>query len=289
MAPKNTSCWIICPDFIYPPGRSISLGNVLEDPFAPHEPLCRLHTEKWPELTKTSESEVTLTLGGSRGANASVGADLIAMVSAKISGDVKTSNSTEYTMRALRAEYFTSHPAESAILELLLPIERARDAIFSARSWLWPHRLFIITGLRIAVGFHRSSNHEASRGAGVSADPAGALLAAGAPLSANAEVGGFVQRNKGYSSTADEDIVLAYRLARISPRGWKNKQLTLAEYRLSDTGRTLGDDSGKGREGRAEIELVDAAEMDVMPADDEDDEDQGMKARIVSLEDDLCS
>lgn len=313
MAPKTTSCWILCSDPIYPPGSSICLGNVLEDPFIPHEPLCRLPAEQWPELTTSSEGNVAKTHGTAHGANVSIGAELLAIVNANAHVDVGTSGDTEYVMSALRAEFFKEYPAEGVLRALFTPLpppnhgdgpsqpqhqqqkqqevhERAHDALFSARSWFWPHRLFIITGLRIAVGLHRSSGREASRTGGVSAAPADALLAAAGAVgsSVSVEVGGHAQNTYSYSATAEGEVVLAYRLASISPRGWRGrKALRLSEYRLSDTARTLGgarEDAGGER--AANIEVTEATETDVVPfiEDGEDKEIEAMKTRIVTLE-----
>lgn len=217
MAPKKT--YIVSPNFDYPPGSSISLGNVLADHFSPHRSLCRLPAVEWPSLNTSSQTEISITHGASHGANISVGAQLLDIIATKIAGDVSTAGFTEYGMDTLRTEFFEADPSEDVVRELLWQNPRATRVLYHMGSAFWPQKLFMITGVKVAVGFNMSTAQQQRQSASVGADPAGVLAAAGVPVSADAEMGGFRERSHRTSLTAAGEVVLAYQLVTISPRG----------------------------------------------------------------------
>lgn len=288
MAPKKT--YILAPSLDYKPGDSIALGNVIADPFSPHRPLCHLPADKWPRLATTLHKGVEIAHDTSHGVNLCVGAELLNSISAKVAGEAGTSSFTEYSTEALRTEFFEADPDEEAVRHLLAQSPRASRALLSLNSVFWPQRLFMITGLKITVGLRVSSSQRSERSAELSANPAGLLSAQGMPVSMDAGVSAFTGRGEGMSFTVEDEVILAYRLLRISPRGWRRRELQLDEYRSSDMGRMLSADEEKKPEERVEIDVVEANEADVLP-----DADQGgygglsidLKVTTILAEDDL--
>lgn len=263
MAPKKT--YILSPNFDYKPGDSIALGNVIADPFNPHRPLCRLPADKWPSVTTTLHKEVDIAHDRSHGAKLGLGAQLLNSISANIAGEVETSSSTQYTTDALRTEFFEADPDEEAIRQLIGQSPRASRVLLSLSSVIWPQRLFMISGLKITVGLRVSSSETSERSMELGANPAGILSAGGLPVSVDAEVGASKGRVAGMNFTVEGEVILAYRLLRISPRGWSRRKLELDEYQSSDSGRMLSVDKEKKAEERVEVEISEAHEADVLP------------------------
>lgn len=269
---NSPKTYILAPNFDSPPGRSISLGNVLADPFTPHRTLCKLPHSDWPAVTTTVHTEAAVNHSAAHGFNLSVGATLANYIATKLAGEAQNSVSTEYTMDSLRTEFFDADPTESAITELLLQEcgQGARNILFGLGSVLWPHPLFIVTGLKIAVGLRVSSSLTTRRGANLGANPGGVLAATGIPVTADAEIGGSTERMESLRLQVQGEVVLAYKLVKISRRGWRqSRALRMNEHSLSAIGRMLGDDDSLVvSESRMEIEVAEAHEVDVLPKQD---------------------
>lgn len=251
--------YILAPNFDYPPGSSISIGNLLTDPFSPHRPLCCLPSDKWPQVTTTRQKEVFITKSTGYGADVSLGAHLLDLLGAKVGGEAGATRATEYAMTALHTEFFAADPDETAVKELLQSNPRARRALHSVLS---PGNLFMITGLKIAEGLSVSDRRDFRRHMtmGSSAPVLGAI-----GCSVEAGVGGSRATGAALALNAEGAVVLAYRLVKISRRGMGSKELKMNEYRLSERAQMLSDDK-RATADQFEIEMADAGRDDILTA-----------------------
>ena len=253
--------YLLVPSFDYPPGSSICLGALLADPLSPHRVLANLAEDQRPEVTTSVQKDRVITRGMGHEAAISTGAQLLQIIGAKVGGDFARDESVEYAMEALRTEFFKSDPDSGAIRELLqAPL--VRDAM---QSTMWSRPLYMITGLKIAEGFSLSSNSTVKRGGKLGADvPVPAVQG----LSVGFETSASKKESRGDSFKIDHEIVLAYRLLRISRKGWKDRKLVFDEYRSKAALLRSGGDDGEWGE---DFEVSEASANETSEADEEAD------------------
>ncbi|KAH8881811.1 hypothetical protein GQ53DRAFT_886754 [Thozetella sp. PMI_491] len=256
-----TKTYLLAPSFDYPPGSSIRLGGLVADPLSPHRPLTSLARDKWPKTTETVQKERVITRGKGFEAGLSTTAQIIQIINAKVGGNFARDEVLEYSMAALRTEFFEADPNEDDIRDLLKHhrVQTAMDFIF------WSRPLFMITGIKIAEGLSLYASYTAQQDASVSGEmpiPA----APGISVGLNTQVS--TKRLQEDSFTATGDVVLAYRLLKICRKGWQKRRTVASEYRPRSA--FLGDLTVED-EWSDEIEVGSAAVADISEAGVEED------------------
>ncbi|KAK3382919.1 hypothetical protein B0T24DRAFT_27653 [Lasiosphaeria ovina] len=272
--------YILPPTFEYPPNSSIRLGNLLSNPFAPHRPLAILPTESHPPTAATTQTNLSISRTTTRGASASLSAQILGLAGVKAASEFSLSGTTAYSAATVTTRFFESDPPDEAIRALAAANPRAERILFGRRA-MGGGKLFMITGVKIAEGFTVSSGNGARKAGTVGADVP--LVAVGAPgLSIGAEVGGVRERSEGEAYTVEGEVVIAYRVVVIRKHG---RGLELDEYRDKDRERMLRDDDADGGEsgeiGADLVEVMDVGVGDVVSGDDDEEETD---ARQVVLE-----
>ncbi|KAH7395121.1 hypothetical protein DE146DRAFT_72878 [Phaeosphaeria sp. MPI-PUGE-AT-0046c] len=182
----------------------------------------------------------------SKGIAASVGLDTSALqgLAGTATAFYTFAKDTEHTYSCEKLETLEFEPDNEYINNAIVASPRVQR--FLERAFPGRKRVYMITGLKIATGFRRSSAMETSHGPGlaVGAD----AVAVGVPVGAGVETG--VERNGArtiaHGETANK-IVFAYRVVKI-----KARRDGLASFKHKSGGKYSMDDEGEdnGEEGR---------------------------------------
>lgn len=251
--------YLPAPNFDVPPDSSIRLGALLVNPFTPHRALASLATNKWPKITVTTQDDRIIEDNKQHGASFATGGQLLQSIGVKLRGEHKNNEHTKYSMKALRTEFFQEDPSEGDI-KALLNTPKVQNAM---QSTFWSRPLFLITGIKIAQGFSFSSNVDVQHNGNIGADiPVPGFEG----IAASFDVAGSLGDSHGDSFKAGNEVVLAYRLLKISRKGWKERRLAFEEYRSKSA--FLGADEDNENWGD-EIECTEAVDADFSELGDE--------------------
>lgn len=244
--PVANPTYLLAPNWTFRPDGPIALGNIIANPLKPHIVLTRPDpTAAKPEVTTAYEKNVKLVDERGRSLSLSLWANFLETVQLKIGAEQARKLRTEYTIETLETTYFRDGVTPELVME------RAKDPI--VRALMKPDTIlskpvYMVTGIKIAKGFHLSSE-----GASKSGGELGATLPTGSFGSAGGE--GKIGSDKGtaYDFSSDE-VVFAYQLLKMAPKGWGEKRLVYGtEYQ--STGVFLSDDGGDGGDVPLEIEF----------------------------------
>jgi len=208
--------YLLAPNWTFPPGGPIDLGNIIADPFRPHLVLTRPASDgPQPSIQKVRETDWQLQVDS--GLNLTVGlwAKFVDNVGAKIRLQYKHRLGSDYSMVALETVYYTDMPTLAQVQE------RVKDPDIHELlrlDNLFSRPVYMVTGLKIARGFRLSSKSSSSDG-GVG--------------EAGGEIDVAVAKAHEHRFKSETDIIFAYQLMRIAAKGWKEKTLKLTEYHPS--------------------------------------------------------
>ncbi|KAI0440644.1 hypothetical protein F4803DRAFT_526827 [Xylaria telfairii] len=229
--------YLLAPNFTFRPGGPISLGNIITNPFKPHIVLSRpVQNGRLPETETAQERDWELTVGSARNLNANLWFTFLEGVGIKVAAKHDNQQYTTYTTQTLETVYFKNGVTAD------LMNERMKDP--SVAELMKPNRflskpVYMITGIKIAKGFQLSSDGVIGNQchSGVAGPASGPIGAAGV------EAGITGEKSTRYKFKSDNEVVFAYQLLKISPKGWRRgRPPKLAEYKSSATMLGAGGD-----------------------------------------------
>lgn len=236
--------YILAPNWTFVPGGPIDLGNIVADPFRPHMVLTRPDPEASPSIQRHVDENWQLHLASGSDVTVGLWVKFVDLVGVKLGLAHRRRLSTAYNMTALETVYYTDMPTMAQVKE------RVRDP--DVKELMRPDNpfskpVFMITGIKIARGFSLSAGGSSADGGTL-----GAEGPAGSPATVGGNVGVAFSKGHNFGFDSKGDIVFAYQLMVIKPKGWKNKTFKLAEYHSSAA--FLGDDEDE-EDPEPEVEL----------------------------------
>jgi len=269
MSSVQNPTYLLAPNWNFRPGGPIALGNIVVDPFKPHRVLSKPKSENPPPTETATDKNWRLHLGTDRNANGSMWAKFLENISFNIGTNHEKSSITDYTMESLDTVYFRNDPSIDEINE------RVKDQNLRKLmrlDSLLSKPVYMVSGIKIARGFELST--EVSTRHSGNAEASG-TVAPEVSVGAKVDVSMGNIRRDGFQS--GNDIVFAYQLLKIVPKGWREKILELKEYQSKAA--FLGDkyqeedaevavesnyatatdfaEIGRGKAGFAELKLID--------------------------------
>ncbi|EFW99985.1 hypothetical protein CMQ_303 [Grosmannia clavigera kw1407] len=245
--PVRNPTYMLAPNWTFLPGGPIGLGNIIADPFYPHIVLTRpaIDPESSPSVQRALERDCQLQSGSKLGVSVGLWARFLDSVGLNLRTKHENQRSTTYKMSSLETLYYTDMPTLAEVQE------RIEDPVVHELMRLnnpFSKPVYMVTGLKIAKGFSLSDSGSSTNGGSVGSD----IPIAGGPATVGAEAAVEVEKEHSYKSEAGSDIVFAYQLMTIAPKGWKKKTFRLAEHHSSAV--FLGDDDDE-EEPAIEVEL----------------------------------
>ncbi|KAI8955495.1 hypothetical protein F4801DRAFT_529590 [Xylaria longipes] len=262
--PVNNPTYLLAPNWTFIPGGPIDLGNIVADPFRPHLVLSRPPSEsdedkkeaaRLPSTQRHTEGNWRLALGSSRNLTVGLWAKFVDVVGVRLGAERSRLLDTSYAMDSLETVYFTDLPSPDYICQRVAAHPGLREIMRLDNAYSRP--VYMVTGLKIARGFSLSVGSSSATSASAEVGGGDGEVAAGGQFAASREKRGQLD----FSSTSD--IVFAYQLMRIAPKGWKQKRFKISEFHsaaafLSDD----NDDHGPEQEQfEAEWDFPDVPEL----------------------------
>lgn len=255
--PINNPTYMLAPNWIYHPGESIALGNIIADPSLPHLAISRPPSKNdldkegaasLPKIQKHTDTDWRLAAGSRRNLSAGLWATFLDIFGVRLRAERGRISDADYTMNSLQTVYFTDLPSQAYVRQCIAAEPELRELM--RLDNLFGRPVYMITGLKIARGFSLSANSSSATGGSAKAGAGTGDAAAGGEFAASRETAGQLN----FSSASD--IVFAYQLMKIKPKGWKQKRLERSEYHSSAA--FLGDRDGEDGEDGSEQEQFEA-------------------------------
>ncbi|KAH0559858.1 hypothetical protein GP486_003623 [Trichoglossum hirsutum] len=245
--------YLLSPSWTFRPDGPILLGNIIVDPFRPHRVLKKPDPAKpLPERITSTEKNWRLAAEKASHISVSVWAQFLENVHLKLGANRETAKSGKFVMESLDTVYLKDEPSIEDIDEL---VKDPKLQKFMRLDSLLCSPVYMVTGLKIAKGFQFTQTDTVKQGA--TAEASGSVTP-------SASVGGSIDASTETSSSSGfesaNDIVFAYQLLRIKPKGWRKKTLQVSEFQpkaafLSDK------DNSEDEPVVVEKDLVSAADL----------------------------
>lgn len=222
---------MLAPNLTFRPNGPISPGNIIVDPFKPHRTLSKQDPAIWtPPPTQTvTEHDWRLSLGNNSNFNAKAWAHVAESNGLDVGTDHSRNRGVEYSTGQLDTVYFTEEPSYDTLCKLTQ--DPAVSLLMKPQSVLCKP-VYMITGIKIARGLTWSSDTGRSHGGNMSIS---ADVVPG--VSVGVGGGGSSEKTIGKGSTLEGDIVFAYQLLKLVPKGWwpGKRVLAVSEYQSDAT------------------------------------------------------
>lgn len=208
--PSHKKSWVLVKGCEYNPNRSLSLGQILAEPFEPSQPLLpdgplpipperiELSVQKYADETTNSLLNISF--------KAWVTADIL-LVKASAGSHHKISTSESWHFHTLEGQIFVPRLAE---INVSLKSEEVLSQICRSK-FNFRKRLYMVTGVRIAKGAKMTSGESASIGGEAMVGSIANYPSLQAGIDANA----MKASSNARSSQIVSEFVYAYRLCEI--------------------------------------------------------------------------
>jgi hypothetical protein len=228
MAPIQNPTYMLAPNWTFRPGGPIALGNIVVDPFKPHRVLTKPDPSKpLPSTETTTDENWKLHFGKNRNLNLSLWAEFLQNIGVNVGTDHDKDKNTDYTMKFLETVYFSNEPSIEEIQER---VEDPKVRKLMRLDSILSKPVYMITGLKIAKGFTLSVEQSSRHSGNV-----GGSAPVAAQVSIGAGVGGSVETSRSDGFQSVNDIIFAYQLLKIVPKGFKEKSLEIKEHQSKAT------------------------------------------------------
>jgi hypothetical protein len=223
MSNVQNPTYFLAPNWNYHPGGRIAIGNIIVNPLKPHLPLTKADPAHNLTTDKSREKNWRLSLETATNLSASLWAVFLEKININISANRERVKNNKYTMTALETTFLAEDPSPEQI-KVRCNEPAVKD--FMRLDSMLCKPVYMISGLKVAKDFKLEG--EKSRTNGFSAE-------AGAEVVPEVSVGGGagIQRTNRITDEfeSDGDIIFAYQLIKIKPKGWtKDKTFDISEY-----------------------------------------------------------
>jgi hypothetical protein len=233
MSNVQNPTYFLAPNWNCHPGDQIAIGNIIVNPLKPHRPLTKADSTHTFRTTTSREKNWSLSVETASNLSASLWAVFFEKVNVNLSANRERIKNNKFTMSSLETTYLLEDPSPEQIKA------RCNDPAvkdFMRLDSVLCKPVYMISGLKVAKDFKLEGEKSLSRGMAAEA---------GAEVVPEVSVGGSagIQRKNRVADEfeSEEDIVFAYQLIKIKPKGWsKEKRLDVSEFQ--DRQAFLGDE-----------------------------------------------
>jgi hypothetical protein len=236
MSNVQNPTYFLAPNWNCHPGDQIAIGNIIVNPLKPHRPLTKADPTHTFRTTTSREKNWSLSVETASNLSASLWAVFFEKVNVNVSANRERIKNNKFTMSSLETTYLLEDPSPEQIKA------RCNDPSvkdFMRLDSVLCKPVYMISGLKVAKDFKLEGENSLSHGMAAEA---------GAEVVPEISVGGGagIQRKNRVADEfeSEADIVFAYQLIKIKPKGWsKEKRLDVSEFQ--DRQAFLGDEDEK--------------------------------------------
>ncbi|KAH6972981.1 hypothetical protein BKA56DRAFT_593102 [Ilyonectria sp. MPI-CAGE-AT-0026] len=256
MSNVQNPTYFLAPNWTFPPDGKIAIGNIVRNPLKPHLPLTKADSNKSLGITISTETNFRLSLETKDTKQLSVWGAFIEKISLKNITNRERVKNGQFSIISLDTMYLSEDPtAEEIKSRCNHPMVREYMRLDSILC----SPVYMVTGVKVAKGFKFEGQ------AGVSDGLEYTIRAEVAPeISAGVGAGGLRQRRVGTGFEADGDIIFAYQVMKIKPKGWtKEKKFRTMEYQHYQA--FLAAEEKKHKEVEGETEQIGSEDLQELP------------------------
>jgi hypothetical protein len=214
--------YLFAPNFTTHLGANIQLGTVVADPFRPSKWIAQIQLDI--ETDTHIEYDRSVSPGVTASTHANIFAKFFETASANIGLQRDKSIADHYTMDTLETISYKRDITDDEAAEMVNTNAKIQHAMKS--SILGDAPVYIVTGLKIAKGFHLTSKFAKSKEFNI-----GAALPVTEQISAGADVDISHGKTLNEQSSTAQDIVFAYQLHAVANKGWwKRRRVNIDVY-----------------------------------------------------------
>ncbi|KAH7133082.1 hypothetical protein B0J13DRAFT_93106 [Dactylonectria estremocensis] len=216
--------YLLSPNWTFRPGGKIAIGNVIVDPLLPHRAIIKADPQNPMPIDTATERNWQLSIKNQRNLDLSIWVTFIDKIGVKLGLTQTHIKDGQYEMTSLDTESLQDDLSDQYI-ETLCKDPKVKE--YMRLDSLLCKPVYIVTGLKIAKGLSMSGTVDQSAGFAVKA---GADLATGSTIAT--PIGAKLSSHVSAHFESEDDIVFAYQLMMIKPKGWtKNKKFVATDFR----------------------------------------------------------
>ncbi|KAK8127337.1 hypothetical protein PG984_008445 [Apiospora sp. TS-2023a] len=271
--------YFLAPSF-RPENGPIRLGSIIAHPLQPHRHLSTVDSAtleaQYPEIETMVITEFNMDRSSGKNVAGGAWAQVLQSISHRISGEKSTTTSIHCTSEELITMCFKEDPSRLEIKERISSsvVKKMMKGPYFA---LDGHPVYMITGLKIARGLAVRKELDKTHAMSLEGTATAPALTGTVDSGANISSGHRIANYDSWKATGD--VVFAYQLLKIEWRGWRKKDLRVADpnhkqqlLSMDDgSGSDVDSDSDEEREfdtgGNLVIGLVTDHDLEVARAD----------------------
>ncbi|KAF4447057.1 hypothetical protein F53441_9356 [Fusarium austroafricanum] len=249
MSNVQNPTYFLAPNWNFPPGGRIAIGNIIRNPLKPHLFLTKADPNNPQPTTSSLEKNWRLSVHTAAAKSLSIWGVFLDKISLKTTAQQERINNGRFTMDSLETIYLSDDPSPGQVKA------RCNDPLvkdFMRLDSIFCSPVYMVTGIKVAKGFKL----EGEKSSSTSLEMEGS-----GEVSQEVSLGAGAKMAK-LDKVADEfesagDIVFAYQLMKIKPKGWtKEKTLETSEYQTRQSFLKDGDNIEEEAEVEVETESV---------------------------------
>jgi hypothetical protein len=251
--------YFLAPNWSFRPGGKIAIGNIVRHPLKPHMVLTKPDPAMpAPETETTTETNWRLSVETATNLSLSLWGAFLQVFRANISANRERSNTSNFTMTSLDTISFSENPSSDDIKKRCND-PRVREYMRLDSTLCSP--VYMVTGIKIAKDFKLEGEKSATNGI---EGEVGGLVSPDISLGTGAGVS--KTRRIVDSFEAGGDVVFAYQLMKIKPKGWsKDKKFETSEYQHRQAFLEGGKSEVKVDDVEGELETVTPEDFKDLP------------------------
>ncbi|KAH7153362.1 hypothetical protein EDB81DRAFT_791250 [Dactylonectria macrodidyma] len=223
MSNAKRPTYLLSPNWTFRPGGKIAIGNVIVDPLQPHRAIIKPDPQNPMPIETATERNWQLSIKNNRKLDLSLWATFAENIGVKFGTTQAHIKDEQYRMASLDTESLQDDPSDEYIKALC---NGPKVKEYMRLDSLLCKPIYIVTGLKIAKGFSLTATNDQSVNFTVKAGlehVTGSALAAGTGSQLSSHVSAHFE--------SDNDIIFAYQLMVIKPKGWtKDKKFVATDF-----------------------------------------------------------
>ncbi|KAI4621853.1 hypothetical protein J4E80_004226 [Alternaria sp. BMP 0032] len=224
MSSVQSPTYFLAPNWSFRPGGRIAIGSIIINPLKPHMVLSKPDPTKSPYATHTiTEKNWSLSLETVRSLSLSLWGTFLQVSRLGLATDHERTKSATFTMTSLDTITLLE---DVSMDELKARCNENRVQKYMRLDSVYRNPVYMITGIKLAKDFKLEGEKSSTNAVEMEA---GGQVSPEVGLGGGAGVAKTTRIADGFE--ADGDVIFAYQLMKIKPKGWtKDKVLKTSEY-----------------------------------------------------------
>lgn len=255
MSNVQNPTYFLAPNWTFPPNGRIAIGNIIRNPLKPHLPISKADQNKL-SINVSTEINFRLSLDTKNNKHLSIWGAFVEKLSLKNIANRERVKNGQFSITSLDTMYLSEDPTAE---EIKSRCNQPEVREYMKLDSILCSPVYMVTGVKIAKGFKFEGQAAVSDGF-----ESNIRTEVAPEVSAGAGTGSLEQRRVGTGFEADGDILFAYQVMKIKPKGWaKEKKFATMEYQHYQA--FLAAEEKKHKEVEGETEQISLEDLQELP------------------------